>query len=57
MKDQIVILTWEDRWDMDVVRNSGGDPLIFDSAYSALEWIENNDNWICKYHKLIDLVN
>jgi hypothetical protein len=50
-----VILTWDNRQDMDVVRAPNSTPKLFFDIAAAQEWIDSNDDKVCQYTKIVDV--
>jgi hypothetical protein len=50
-----VILTWDNRQDMDVVRAPSGNPAHFSTIDDANDWIESNDDKVCQFTKIVDV--
>jgi len=50
----IVILTFDSKHDIDVVRDDNGSAVTFPSVQDAQAWIDDNDSEVCSFTKIID---
>jgi len=51
----LIILTWDNLIDIDVVRNEKGDPRIFTSHRDIDEWVEEGWHLLCRKSKVVTL--
>lgn len=49
----VVILTWDNIHDIDLIRDENGDAVVFPSFRDADEWMEEGDHLLCKNRKAI----
>ena len=50
-----IIITWDNKYDMDMVRGDDGSPIIFKSFRDAENWAEDNDSKLCSYMRIVSL--